>query len=253
MRIHKIDKTVLDIPLSQIDSIAFSFQDSIPAITPIAYYPFSGNPNDSSGNGHNGIVGGGATLASDRFGVCNRAYSFNAEGNYIDLGTSTALNPLNAMTIAVWVYPTVASGVYRNIVTRIGTVIQEGLDQRSYVIHVSPTEHMEFLTSRDGTAPSGLVTIIDPAPLQLFRWYFFVATWDGSMLRLYRDGNLVSSAFQSGMYPSPMLKTSIGSALGKGGSDPVYAPPVGIIDDVRFYNRALSVGEIQGLYHEGGW
>lgn len=43
----------------------------------VASYPFNGNTNDESGNGHNGIVHG-ATLTADRFGSANRAYYFNA-------------------------------------------------------------------------------------------------------------------------------------------------------------------------------
>ena len=48
----------------------------------VAYYPFNGNANDASGNGNNGIVNG-ATLASDRFGRANQAYSFNGTNNYV--------------------------------------------------------------------------------------------------------------------------------------------------------------------------
>jgi hypothetical protein len=39
----------------------------------VGYYPFNGNANDVSGNGHNGTVYG-ATLASDRFKQPNQAY-----------------------------------------------------------------------------------------------------------------------------------------------------------------------------------
>lgn len=61
----------------------------------VAYYPFNGNANDESGKGDHGIVYG-ATLASDRFGVPNRAYFFDPEyytavataGTNLPLGTA---------------------------------------------------------------------------------------------------------------------------------------------------------------------
>lgn len=39
-----------------------------------AWYPFSGNPNDSSGYGNNGVLHGGATYGTDRFGNTNRCF-----------------------------------------------------------------------------------------------------------------------------------------------------------------------------------
>ena len=37
----------------------------------IAYYPFSGNANDSSGNGYDGTISGDPQLTTDRFGNSN--------------------------------------------------------------------------------------------------------------------------------------------------------------------------------------
>jgi hypothetical protein len=42
----------------------------------VAYFPFSGNANDASGNGNN-LANYGATLCPDRFGNSNQAYYFN--------------------------------------------------------------------------------------------------------------------------------------------------------------------------------
>ena len=42
----------------------------------VAYYSFSGNANDASGNGDNG-TNYGAVLTQDRFGLPNSAYSFD--------------------------------------------------------------------------------------------------------------------------------------------------------------------------------
>ncbi|MBL7987062.1 MAG: hypothetical protein JNJ94_03260, partial [Chlorobi bacterium] len=48
-----------------------------------AFYPFSGNANDASGNGHHGTVNGGATLVPDRFGNAQSAYYFDGVNDYI--------------------------------------------------------------------------------------------------------------------------------------------------------------------------
>lgn len=48
----------------------------------VAYFPFNGNANDASGNGHNGTVYG-ATLTTNRFGNPNGAYYFDGSSAYI--------------------------------------------------------------------------------------------------------------------------------------------------------------------------
>lgn len=70
----------------------------------IAYYPFNGNANDLSGNGHNGIVNG-ATLTTDRFGNLNSAYYFDGNdyikaciGSYDKLAISLWFNVPEAVT-----------------------------------------------------------------------------------------------------------------------------------------------------------
>ena len=54
----------------------------------IAYYPFTGNANDSSGFGNNGIVSG-SILTSDRFDKNNSAYYFNGASNYIKINNNS--------------------------------------------------------------------------------------------------------------------------------------------------------------------
>jgi hypothetical protein len=46
-----------------------------------AYYPFSGNVLDSSGNGNNGTIHTGVTGVADKSGIPNRAYNFDGTTN----------------------------------------------------------------------------------------------------------------------------------------------------------------------------
>ena len=67
--------------LTQLTSILNQMSGGIPATLNtglMAYYPFSGNAGDSSGNRLHGIVNG-ATLSNDRFGKSSSAYSFDGK------------------------------------------------------------------------------------------------------------------------------------------------------------------------------
>jgi len=81
------------------------------ALSPIAYYPFTGNADDESGNGHNGEVHG-PTLTEDRFGKPNNAYYFDGQNSYIALdmfygtddGTSAwTAKKIEEITVCAWV------------------------------------------------------------------------------------------------------------------------------------------------------
>jgi hypothetical protein len=64
----------------------------------VAYYPFSGNANDASGNGNNGTING-ATFIMDRFGYTNSALFFDTNS------VSTVFSPplgTSSRSISVW-------------------------------------------------------------------------------------------------------------------------------------------------------
>ncbi|MEI7982923.1 MAG: LamG-like jellyroll fold domain-containing protein, partial [Bacteroidota bacterium] len=67
----------------------------------VAWYPFSGNANDVSGNGYNCTVYG-ATLTTDRFGKPSSAYSF--DGINDNISRNSLLNSCDYSTISFWVY-----------------------------------------------------------------------------------------------------------------------------------------------------
>ncbi len=64
-------------------------------------YPFSGNANDISGNGFNGIVN--ASQTTDRFGNPNEAYSFNGINEYIDFPNASDLKPELPVSFSFWI------------------------------------------------------------------------------------------------------------------------------------------------------
>lgn len=78
----------------------------------VAYYPFNGNANDESGNGHNGTVYG-AVLTSDRFGNPGSAYSFDGINDNINIGNG--VKPPFPLTVSAWIKTNSLSGfIFRN-------------------------------------------------------------------------------------------------------------------------------------------
>ena len=77
----------------------------------VAYYPFNGNANDETGNGHNGTVNGGI-LTNDRFNQQDNAYTFPNLHNNIVLDNTASMNLESGFTLNAWVkYKNVNSGI----------------------------------------------------------------------------------------------------------------------------------------------
>jgi hypothetical protein len=108
---------------------------------------------------------------------------------------------------------------------------------------VSGTKVLRFRLKTDGT--TGEVKA-DTATgnIELDVWTHAAAVWDGATMRLYKNGVEVGSTAKGGtLSTNPDAKVSIGNQPAETGDRPWD----GLIDDVRIYDRALSVDEIAEL------
>jgi len=75
------------------------------------------------------------------------------------------------------------------------------------------------------------------------------ATWDGSTMRIYKNGNVVASIAKGGMISTD---SSVEVVIGNQPAGAGTKPWDGMIDDVRIYDNALSEAEIEWLMDLGG-
>lgn len=236
-----------------LDSMVFyntnsTFSTSIPTNGLIAWYPFNGNANDSSGHGLNGTVHG-ATLTTDRFGRANSAYNFDAsESQWIDCGTDTLFDLLPAFTISAWIYLNQFST--DNNVGYLITGTYNG-EYQGYLFNVGPNSlknqeaNISFRWS-DGLLNSAPEPIDTLTQLELNTWYNVIVTFDGSIIKLYVNGVLGSSTTEG------TAEIVTNNHLYIGGSGTVWASPFylnGKIDDILLYNRVLSSSEVSDIYN----
>ncbi len=222
-----------------ISSISFG---QVPSYVPtnglLAWYPFDGNANDESGNGYNGIVNG-ATLSTDRNGIPNSAYSFDGINDYILMtGYPTSYT---SYTIAVWAEANAINQVTNGIAVQTG--IKSGTKYGSYGIRARD-QGDRFIGVHRNSAST--LQGIDPLIPQDMNVHHYTQTWDGTAVQLYLDGVLVKTVniasigiVSSEFCVGAMYETSINHFFN------------GIIDDVGFWNRALTECEIQDLYNAG--
>ncbi|PYR74988.1 MAG: hypothetical protein DMF87_21510, partial [Acidobacteria bacterium] len=183
---------------------------------------------DASGRGNNGTILNATWTAAGRYGG---ALLFNGTNAWITVPDNSSLSLATGMTLEAWVQPTSASSnAYRSI------ILKERPSGLSYSLYSNNSSRRSSTYINLG---AGDQSVQGTASLPSNSWTHLAATYDGTMLRLYVNGALVTSKSVPGS-----LVTS-GGALRIGGNSVWGEWFMGYIDEVRIYNRALSAGEIQ--------
>jgi Concanavalin A-like lectin/glucanases superfamily len=205
----------------------------------VAWYKAEGNADDAVGN-NNG------TAYSARYGPgkVGRAFQFDGAG-FVRVPVAPSLDPA-AITVEAWVRSsgegTTAMGVYRYLVAK-------GIDPdaASYALYTGHSGGLSFFVY-DGTqyvlSPDAGRGIWDA------KWHHVAGTFDGTMVRLYVDGNQVGLGNPRALTINYNMPDGNDLFIGN------YFWPgtwgfTGSIDELSIYNRALSDSEIQEIYSAG--
>lgn len=207
----------------------------------VGRWTFTGNANDSSGQGHHGTVNG-ATLTVDRFGGVSRAYSFDGTDDYIEIPDSADWKSQD-FTISMWFK---AERVPNIAVTTeaAGFLIAKG--QNNYELSIGAYTNgatgMTFLPrnaiGNDWQTPDGVYG--------LGVWKHVVAVYKPSENERYVFIDGVQQSL-TGPSNSPVgADSALSIWLGLRRDNTLAFK--GSLDDARIYNRALSAAEAQQLY-----
>jgi hypothetical protein len=193
---------------------------------------------DLSGRGNTGALVNTPTYSSANGG----SFNFNGTNTYITLGTPTSLNITSSITVSSWVnvtsFPT--SG-------NVGTIYEKGFDgiyeQTFFRFTISTLSFGLYSTSgnitysADYTFGSSILTN---------NWYNVVGQYDGTALKIYLNGNLVSQFSYNLSLFSSSSPVSIGAAFISSSYQRFFN---GKISTTQVYNRALSAAEISQNYN----
>lgn len=204
----------------------------------VVAYEFSGNADDSSGNGNHGVINGGVSLATDRFGNANSAFYFDGVDGYVN--SSQTFSPQSEGLISLW---------FRADHDAVGgTGIASSRSDYGYldgdwIVEIGSNLEVYYWNGAGGwNGPGGI------SRPSLEEWHHLALSWDvTSGSTTYLDGNPVGSS----PVPVPLfgnIDLDIGrdALVHSSTCCALYFP--GSIDDVFVYDRALSEAEVQTLY-----
>jgi hypothetical protein len=200
----------------------------------VGWWPFNGNANDESGNGNNGTVNG-PTLTTDRFGIANKAYSFNPSlYQYINIGQNQSINNLNEVTISAWLNP--------NSNASYSHVLNKSNDVNNHQFVLSTNNNGIYFYYGNGSAFFQTNT----SPI-LNQWNHILITYSYGFgtnnCNIYLNGLAIGTFTTTVSLQSTTFNLKFGS-FGNSNLNTVK----GKLDDIAIWNRILTQQEITALY-----
>ena len=177
--------------------------------------------------------------------INNAVNVVRASSQYLSIASSLSWNG-GVYSIAGWFNPSSqpASGQYYTIgaVSEAVTDTILGLayynDAGTYKIYASRTKY--------GVADQG---VFEAQTLNTGTWYHLVITYDGTNVRAYVNGTLLGSPGAASGNGNDGANNR--SEIGTGAADNLTHLADGSIDEVGFWNKALSAQEMTDLYNGG--
>lgn len=200
-----------------------------------AHWTFSGGTNDISGNGHDGTIEGTVTPATDRAGNVGCAFAFPGDSSRIDVAFHGDFDiaPAGEFTMSLWYQGgSLEMGDLEWIFRKRNT--PGFYHSWNYALALYDVNRGLYFGGDDQSLWSNVIpNIPDPT------WHNLVGIYSNGIHQLWLDNVLQASDSAQTLFISQSAEgISIGESF------------TGAVDDIRFYDRALSASEVGLLFAE---
>ena len=232
----------------------------------VGYWPFNGNANDMSGNGNHGILDGQSQspqLTFDRFGNPNSAYQFGGyyNKNWIRMPNSSSMQLGSQMTVSLWFQQCVFAGMngYGNysttnahfsifskagdgIAAYPGIHIGNGINATTGVLSINSANCNGSSYYYENYNVNAAYNCFDTC-----EWVHLVSIIDDTIAKIYLNGVLYrDTIINHADFTQANLQDVYIGRMGCNGT--IWYPFHGKLDDILFYNRAITEDEVLQLF-----
>ena len=206
-----------------------------------AWYQADGNTNDSSGNNNNGAWVGAPGYNSVNAARAVYGQSFSpsgASGNYVAVPDGASLDLTHQVTISAWISMNAAPAVGNDYVVLSKGPTPTTENYSLYVTNVGGGD-LELAVQTNNASLARYVSSGANLIASQGVFYDLAASLDGSTVKFYVDGRLVSQTAQTAALAANTGPLEIGGdALATNNTFNGY------IDDVQIYNQALTAAQL---------
>jgi hypothetical protein len=197
----------------------------------VLHLEFNGNANDTSPFGNDGTMVGGS-YETDRLGNAGEALHLVGSDSRVTVPVAPSLNGQDKLTIAFWMTPDMVPAQDE------WYVLSHGSWENRWKITFDSNGKLKWTVNTPaGTKDLGSESTLGESLVHV------AASYDGARLRIYVNGVEEAQITHSGQLRKTTYDLLIGQKLP---GDTGYNF-VGMIDEVRIYNRRLSGPEIRDL------
>ncbi|MFT5522405.1 MAG: VCBS repeat-containing protein, partial [Pirellulaceae bacterium] len=212
-------------------SITVTGANDSPLSSPETFIVVEGSPSHASGNV---LVNDSDADIGSPIDRQDQGLRFDGENDYLELPEMTA-DFSSGLTFEFWAYPTA-------LVNSASLIHLRGVD---HGVHLSTTSNGNLsLSHQDGMDQQFGILYLNP--VEVNRWQHFAVTVATDSAKVYKDGILVAEV--AGPHPLPDDDMWTENTIGHISN---YNHFQGRLDDVRIWNRALTLEEVEASILDG--
>ncbi len=195
---------------------------------------------------NNGALQNGAAFAAGQVGL---AFSLDGIDDFVTIPHHTNLNPAGPFSVDAWIKanPVQLSPDQQFLIVDKSHGWSDGT---GWALQGNPNGTVAFFFGKGGASGdpanfpgvSTLVSVLDN------QWHHLAGVFAGSRFEIYLDGALNNTNAFGGTPVNNTRDASLGRSWGGGAPTRHFR---GLIDEVSFYNRALTTNEIAALFTAG--
>lgn len=189
---------------------------------------------DTSGNANTGTLTFGPTWTIGKVGA---GIKFDGSNDYVDLGTGSSMRP-SYVTVSAWI-KTSATSQFVLSSNHVAT------SKFGYALYINDTGLVRM--TADGVS-SALTLLTGTTAVNDNQWHYITGIYDGSKVYIYVDGrqDVTPATYAAGVLEYDSGSSVLGSYYPAGG---YYFN--GVIDNMRVYDYARTLAQIQWDYNRG--
>jgi hypothetical protein len=194
--------------------------------------------NDSTSYGNNGSLNGSSATSGQIYGGA----TMDGSSNYLDFGNSSTLDITSTLTLEVWIKPASASQ-YAGV---LGKWTTGGGTNNAYSFYLGQDVGNNKFTFIVEQSNGGIAALVANDTYSSGVWTHFVCTADGSTLRIYKNGTVIS---QTASYNGTIKSITKDVTAGRLRQEDNLYSYGGSLDEVRISSAARSADWISTEYN----